>query len=126
MNGVAVLITPLVATTLVLLTAVAALPALLLASRPPQPPATIRGPLAGASLQLVRGGQGTWFIDGQPIAAEGLARLLRQQRGGISELRFQPSARLAAGSVSSSMAWLRQQSGRPVVLQLASGSSSAP
>lgn len=118
MTGSLALITPLVAATLVVLTAVAGLPALLLASPPPQPRHGAAGAVAGAPLQLVRSGQGRWFLNGQPIAELALARLLRRQRGSATELRFQPSARLPAGRVSSSLAWLRRESLRPVALDL--------
>lgn len=121
MTGALALIAPLVAATLVVLTAVAGLPALLLASAPPQWRNPAVGAVAGASLQLVRSGQGRWFLNGQPIAELALARLLRRQRGFATELRFQPSARLQAGQVSTSLAWLRRESGRPVSLDLPGG-----
>lgn len=119
MGSLPLLITPLLATTLVVLTAVAGLPALLLASVEPRSRPPQQGPLAGAALLLVRSGRGTWFLNSQPIAERPLAQLLRRQRGApATELRFQPSAALPAGAVSSSLAWLRQQSGRPVALEL--------
>ena len=118
MTGSLALIAPLVAATLVVLAAVAGLPALLLASAPPQARNPAAGAVAGAPLQLVRSGQGRWFLNGQPIAESALVRLLRRQRGLASELRFQPSAQLQAVQVSTSLAWLRRESGRPVALDL--------
>lgn len=121
MSGALALIAPLVAATLVVLTAVAGLPALLLVSAPPQSRNPAVGAVAGAPLQLVRSGQGRWFLNGQPIAEPALAGLLRRQRGLATELRFQPSARLHAAQVSTSLAWLRRESGRPVALDLPGG-----
>ncbi len=121
MTGTLSLTAPLVAVSLVVLTAVAALPALLLASSPPQSHNPAVGGVAGAPLQLVRSGQGAWFLNGQPIAEPALGRLLRRQRGTATELRFQPSARLQAAQVSMSLAWLRRESGRPVALELPGG-----
>ena len=115
------LIAPLVATTLTVLAAVAGLPALLLASRPPLPRQSAPRPVAGAPLQLVRSGQGTWFLNGQPIARDGLARLLQGFRGSSTELLFLPSARLPVAEVSDSLHWLRRQSGGLVELDLVSG-----
>ena len=126
MSSSLLLITPLVAAVLVVLAAVAALPTLLLASPAPQP--RDRGPqaLAGPSLHLVRSGRGVWFVNGQPMAESSLARLLQQQRGVASELRFLTSGQLPAASVSASLAWLRQQSGRPVALDLPAGGDQQP
>lgn len=121
MTGALPLIAPLVAATLVVLSAVAGLPALLLASPPPQARNPAVAAMAGAPLQLVRSGQGRWFLNGQPIAELALARLLRRQRGSATELRFQPSARLQAAQVSTSLAWLRRESARPVALDLPRG-----
>ena len=118
MIGAAALIPPLLAATLVVLTAVAGLPALLLVSRAPQPRHQQPGPQAGLALQLVRSAGGTWFLNGQPLAEEALGRLLRQSRLALAELRFRPSAALSAAEVASSMAWLHRQSARSVVLDL--------
>ncbi len=115
------LIAPLVASTLMVLAAVAGLPALLLASRPPLPRQSAPRPVAGTPLQLVRSGQGTWFLNGQPIARDGLARLLQGLPGSSTELRFMPSSRLPVAEVSDSLHWLRRQSGGLVELDLVSG-----
>jgi hypothetical protein len=115
------LLAPLVATTLTVLAAVAGLPALLLASRSPLPRRSAPRPVAGAPLQLVRSAQGTWFLNGQPIARDGLARLLQGLPGSSTELRFMPSSRLPVAEVSDSLHWLRRQSGGLVELELVSG-----
>jgi biopolymer transport protein ExbD len=109
---------PLVAAILVVLTAVAGLPALLLSSRAPLPRHQPLAPVAGAPLQVVRSGAGRWFLNGQPIAEQSLAQVLRQHRGASAEVRLQASAQLSVGAVSSAMAWLRRQSGRAVSLDL--------
>ncbi len=112
------LIAPLVAATLVVLTAVAGLPALLLASRQAQPRNPPPGPETAAPVQLVLGGTGRWFLNGQPIAEDALGRMLRQPRLAQAPLRLQASGRLPAAAVSRAMAWLRRQSGMPVNLDL--------
>lgn len=121
MKSTQALIAPLVATTLTVLAAVAGLPALLLASRSPLPRQSAPRPVAGAPLQLVRSGQGTWFLNGQPIARDGLARLLQGLRSSSTDLRFMPSSRLPVAEVSESLHWLRRQSGGVVELDLVSG-----
>lgn len=118
MTGSQALIAPLVAFHLVVLTAVAGLPALLLASNAPQPRQFAFGAEAGPPLQVVRSGAGRWFLNGQPIAEAALARVLRQRGEAKASVRFQASGRLSAHAVSSSMAWLRRVSGRPVSLDL--------
>ena len=121
MNPALVLAAPLILTSLAVFTAVAALPALLLASPPPR----LRNPplaaVAGPALELVRAGSGAWFLAGQPIAEGALARLLQQRRNSGVEILFQPSGALDAAAVSHSLAWLRRQSGRPVALALPTG-----
>ena len=71
------LLWPLLACSLVVTTAVACLPTLLLASPPakPRPRASLA---AGAQPWLVlRSSRREWLLNGQPIAATALARLLR-------------------------------------------------
>ena len=118
MNGAQALVAPLVAATLVVLTAVVALPVLLLASGAPRPRNPPLAAVAAAPLLVVRSGSGRWFLNGQPIAEQALARVLRAQRSTASEVRLQASGALSAAAVSSAMAWLRRQSGRAVVLDL--------
>ena len=118
MNGLQVLVVPLVASTLVVLTAVAALPALLLASTAPRPRNPPLGPEAGIPLQVVRSAKGRWFLNGQPIAEAALGRVLQQPRVAQATVRFQASGALPVGDVSRAMDWLRRQSGRPVSLDL--------
>lgn len=96
--------------------ATAALPALWLGAeprtRPDQPSA------AGASrLWVVRGAGSHWFVNGDPISPEALARRLEQDRG-RTQLRFLPSTALPMEEVSRSLRWLRQRHGTAVVLEL--------
>lgn len=118
MNGLQALAVPLVASTLVVLTAVAGLPALLLATTAPRPRNPPPGPEAGPPLQVVRSARGRWFLNGQPIGEVALARVLRQPRVAQAAVRFQASGVLPVGDVSRAMDWLRRQSGRPVSLDL--------
>ena len=109
-----VMVVPLVATTLTVLLAVAALPSLLL--RPAPRLSAEPGALAGEVLAVARSGRGGWILNGAPLASDGLARLLRGRPRGVVALRFQPSAVLTSTEVVASMAWLRQQSPLPVLL----------
>ncbi len=109
-----VLVAPLVATTITVLLAVAALPSLLLRPAPRLPAEP--GSLAGEVLAVARSGRGGWILNGAPLASDGLARLLRGRPQGVVALRFQPSAALTSGEVAASMAWLRSQSPLPVLL----------
>jgi hypothetical protein len=125
-TGLIELAAPLVAATLVVLTSVASLPALLLANPAAKAPSADVGPLAGQPLVVVRNRSGRWFVYGQPIAEPALGRLLRQQRRIASDLRFLPSAQLPAAAVSASLLWLRRQSAQPVALDLPAAAGSLP
>ncbi len=105
---------PLVATTLTVMLAVAALPSLLLQPAPQlqaKPEAR-----AGEVLAVARSGRGGWILNGAPLASEGLARLLSSRPRRAVAVRFQPSAALPSGEVAASMAWLRRQTPLPVLL----------
>lgn len=114
-NSTALLV-PLVGSTLVVCTATAALPALLLSQprplerpSPPQPPAVEQ--------VVARGAGGRWYLNQQPVAPERLARLLGEARpneGGEVVLVVSRSLRLE--EVSESLAWLRRTSPLPVRL----------
>lgn len=115
-GNTAALLVPLVATTLVVCTATAALPALLLSQRPPReqpiPPALV------ASEQVVaRGAGGRWYLNQQPISAGRLARLLGEAGDNGSEVVLVVSRTLSLAEVSDSLAWLRQVSPQPVRLE---------
>ena len=119
-NGPLVLTAPLLlvsltATSLVLLLAVAALPALLLQPAPQVRPEA--GTAVGAGWAVARSASGAWLLNGAPIAQEGLGRTLRSRPKGVQVLRFLPSAALTTGEVATSLAWLRQQARLPVVLE---------
>ncbi|HBH72780.1 MAG TPA: hypothetical protein DDY43_04925 [Synechococcales bacterium UBA10510] len=110
------LLWPLLGCSLVVTTAVACLPTLLLSSTPakPRPRASLA---AGAQpLLVLRSSRGEWLLNGQPIAATALARLLRRQQ---PETRLHPSAQLPASTVANSLAWLRLHSGKQASLDLA-------
>jgi hypothetical protein len=112
------LLLPLVGCTLLVCTATASLPALLLSQRQPRdPPLTAQ---AIASEQVVaRGAGGRWYLNQQPIATARLARLLGETGGGGSngDVVLVVSRTLSLADVSASLAWLRQVSPLPVRLE---------
>lgn len=112
----AALLLPLVGSTLVVCTATAALPALLLSQ--PSPRERPRPPQAPALEQVVaRGSGGRWYLNQQPIAPERLARLLGEAKGnGGGEVVLVVSRSLRLAEVSESLAWLRRASPLPVRL----------
>ncbi|MCP9848559.1 hypothetical protein [Cyanobium sp. Morenito 9A2] len=108
----------LTALTVVLLTAVATVPELLRLKDPRvtlAPPQESRAPWV-----VVRAGGGSWFLNGSPIGAVALAAQLKSAPPEGS-VRLLVSSALATGEVSRSLAWLRQQSRQPVLLELAQG-----
>lgn len=111
---------PLAATTLVLLLAAAALPSLLLQPDPQGHPGAdgmvADGAVAGEVLAVARTARGGWILNGVPLAAPGLARLLRGRPPGVVAVRFQPSHGLASAQVAASLGWLQSQSAVPVLL----------
>ena len=107
-----------VASTLVVLTAVTALPALLLGSGEARRPAPASLAAAGPVLLVVLGSRGQWFVNGQPMGQEALGRLL--QRSPAAEVRLRPAAPLATAQVGAALGWLERQLGRPVALELSS------
>lgn len=111
----AALLLPLVGSTLVVCTATAALPALLLSQ--PSPRERPRPPQAPAREQVVaRGAGGRWYLNQQPIAPERLARLLGEAKGNGGEVVLVVSRSLRLAEVSESLAWLRRASPLPVRL----------
>jgi hypothetical protein len=111
----AALLVPLVGSTLVVCTATAALPALLLSQ--PSPRERPRPPQAPALEQVVaRGAGGRWYLNQQPIAPERLARLLGEAKGNGGEVVLVVSRSLRLAEVSESLAWLRRASPLPVRL----------
>jgi hypothetical protein len=113
------LLVPLTASTLAVLLAVAALPSLLLKPDPQFRAAPAGAP--GEGLALARSVRGTWILNGTPLAEPGLARLLQARPPGVEVVRFQPAEGLASGEVASSLAWLRQRTPLPVVLEPSGG-----
>jgi hypothetical protein len=110
------LLLPLVGSTLVVCTATAGLPALLLSQ--PSPRERPSPPQAPVLAQVVaRGSGGRWYLNQQPIAAGRLARLLGEARPGDGgEVVLVVSRTLSLAEVSESLAWLRQSTPRPVRL----------
>ena len=110
------LLWPLFGCCLVVITAVACLPTLLLASPPAKP--RPRASLAAAAQPwlVLRSSRREWLLNGEPIAATALARLLRHQQ---PETRLHPSPQLPASTVANSLAWLRLHSGKQASLDLA-------
>jgi hypothetical protein len=106
----------LVALTLLVLGAVAAVPLIVaepvVRQRAPQP----RSPQA-ERLRIVEGPGDRWYVNGVPIGRETLRDRLRRQSV-PPELRFLPSAALPAGRVAESLRWLRRHSRGPVGLEL--------
>lgn len=105
---------PCTAATLVVLLAVAALPSLLLHPDPRFRAEPAAGP--GENLALARSQQGTWILNGSPLAEQGLARLLQARQRGVGAVHFQPSAGLTSAEVAASLVWLRQRTPLSVVL----------
>lgn len=112
-HGMAALVMPLVAITLLACTATAALPALLAGGREPRSAET-QLPAAQSSLVVARSAGGHWFLNQQPIAESALALLLRDGEG---EVRLVVSNALSVSEVVQALAWLRRQGSRPVVLE---------
>ena len=114
----AALVLPLVGSTLLVCTATAGLPALLLSQRPPRDPSLPTQAVAGEQV-VARGSGGRWYLNQQPIAAERLARLLAEtgDGGGNGEVVLVVSRTLSLADVSDSLAWLRQVSPQPVRLE---------
>lgn len=112
-HGMAALVMPLVAITLLACTATAALPALLAGGREPRSAET-QPPAAQSSLVVARSAAGHWFLNQQPIAESALALLLRDGEG---EVRLVVSNGLSVSEVVQALAWLRRQGSRPVVLE---------
>jgi len=128
-TGMLALVMPATATTLVVLTATASLPAFLVPR--PEAKAPAKQPLGRAeTLLIVRSALGTWYVNGSPVGEAALGDRLRRQRlrlaqagpqGPSVRMRYLPSPGLGSGEVSRSLAWLQRQSGSPVQLQLAGG-----
>jgi hypothetical protein len=111
------LLLALVGSTLVVCTATAGLPALLLSQPSPRErPSPPRAP--GLEQVVARGSGGRWYLNQQPIAAARLARLLAEARAGEGgEVVLVVSRALSLAEVSASLAWLRQVSPQPVRLE---------
>jgi hypothetical protein len=94
----------LVALTLVVAGAVAAVPAVVVERLPRQRP-----------LPSVPGDR--WYLNGSPIPRAALAERLGR-RSPARQVRFLPSAALPMATVASSLRWLRQRTLGPVSLEL--------
>jgi hypothetical protein len=114
----AALLLPLVGSTLLVCTATASLPALLLSQRQPRDPGLPAEALASEQV-VARGAGRRWYLNQQPIAADRLARLLAETGGSgdSGEVVLVVSRTLSLADVSDSLVWLRQVSPRPVRLE---------
>jgi hypothetical protein len=107
----------LVALTPLVCGAVAAVPAVVM-ERAPQPrdQALVR---EGEAVWIVRGPGDHWYLNGEAITRGAIASLL-QGESAPGEIRFLPSGALPLGEVTDALAWLRELSAAPVVLELPS------
>ena len=105
----------LVGFTLLLCGAVAALPEAL-KLQTPRPYNQGAGPME-ASVWVVQGPNGHWFVNGEPVARSALSARLGGRKA-AADLHFLPSKAIPMGEVSSSLAWLRSLGGHHVVLEL--------
>ncbi|MEB3256199.1 MAG: hypothetical protein VKJ05_07415 [Synechococcaceae cyanobacterium] len=106
----------LVALTLVVLGAVASVPAIVREPTPRQHQAQPRLPQAEV-LRVVEAPGDRWYLHGRPIPRAVLGDRLRRQAV-APELRFLPSAALSTARVADSLRWLRRSSRGPVGLEL--------
>jgi len=111
------LLLPLVGCTLLVCTATASLPVLLLSQQEPRevtaPPLQVTGERV-----VVRSGNGRWYLNQQPIADERLARLLAEPpENGGGDVVLVVGRSLTLAEVSESLAWLREMSPQPVRLE---------
>jgi hypothetical protein len=74
-------------------------------------------PAEAERLRLVQAPGDRWYLNGEPIARSALAERL-QRTATARELRFLPSAALPMGTVTDSLAWLRQLGDHTVMLEL--------
>jgi hypothetical protein len=102
------------ALTLLVCGAVAAVPPLLQDRKPGVIPLRAA---AGTPLWVVLDAQGRWHLNGEPLPAAALARLLARE-GGRRPVHLLPAARLPIGEVRQSLGWLRRQAGAVVMLPL--------
>lgn len=112
----AALITPLAGSVLLVCTAVASLPALLASGVEPRRPAAA-DPLVSQPLLVLRTARGRWFVDGQPVAGDALARLLSAEANRGRPVQLLASNGLRMADVSAALAWLRRHGSGPVRLE---------
>ena len=113
------LVLALTAVTLTLTTAMALLPPLLTDVVVIEPMA-ITSPEAERWF-LVRSQSGSWFLNGEPIAANRLTQTLTGDDPPHGGIRFLPSSGRSAEQVAVDLAWLQQVSAVPVHLQFEEG-----
>ncbi|KEF42222.1 MAG: hypothetical protein ER33_06785 [Cyanobium sp. CACIAM 14] len=70
-----------------------------------------------ATLWVVEGADGRWYVNGEPLTRSRLPNLLAAQPGKV-DIRFLPSASLSLGEVARSLAQLRASTPHPVALGL--------
>lgn len=104
----------LTALTLLVCTAVAAVPPLLQERQPRIVPLRAA---AGSPLWVVLDAKGRWHLNGESLPADALARRLARERG-RRPVHLLPAAGLPVGKVRQSLGWLRRQAGSVVMLPL--------
>jgi hypothetical protein len=110
---------PLVATTITVLLAVAALPSLVQQAKLRLHPEPAVG--GGDVLVVARAASGRWILNGAPQAEEGLLRQLQARPSAVVAVRFQPSAGLASAEVAASLDWLQRHSRLQVLVEWPGG-----
>ena len=117
--GLLTALVPLVATTITVLLAVAALPSLVLQAKLRLHPEPAVG--GGDVLVVARAASGRWILNGAPQADEGLLRQLQARPPAVVAVRFQPSAGLASAEVAASLDWLQHHFRLPVLVEWPGG-----
>ena len=114
----------LVALTLLVTGAVAAVPAVVV-ERPPRQRPLPPLPARAEVLRVVQAPAQRWFLNGAPIDRAVLAQRLAR-RPGRRQVRFLPSAALPMATVAASLRWLRQHTAGPVSVELPPPPSPTP
>jgi biopolymer transport protein ExbD len=115
---------PLTASVLLVCTAVASLPALLASNPDPRERTGSASGTLGASgsvepMLVMRSARGTWYLNGQPIAAESLAQVLARPGRLAGPVRLLASNHLSVAELSESLSWLHTQGRQQVALDVA-------